>query len=386
MDKEQSLLYAIFKSYCADEKLQEVQLYERVDWNSFLQLAGHHRVLPLLHHFFKAEADHSIPDFVLKRLREEHRDNLFKMMMLAGESSRIHDELEVSGVRSLFLKGPTLAFELYGDLSLRNSSDLDILIDLKAVSGNLFTLDRLMERLGYQTDDFEPSLFNEWKWRQHHRTYYNSLTKTFVEIHWRLSPGPLMEPSFEELWRERRRSNLPSCSVYYLGSTHLFYYLTLHGARHGWFRLRWLLDMDRLLRRNVDWDAVRKLLRRFQALHLGDQTLLMASRILNTPLPSVFLPIRPGSKGDQLTSRPSYYLKETINVSSTPQAGFIRDHKRYLFSMKSPLHKFLFLLSLFHPYPQDEKTMPLPKPFHFLYFPLRPFLWIWRKARQEPLL
>ena len=32
-------------------------------------------------------------------------------------------------------------------------------------------------------------------------------------------------------------------------------------------------------------------------------------------------------------------------------------------------------MSFLYPYPEDAETLPLPKYLHFLYFPLRPFLW-----------
>ena len=64
-----------------------------------------------------------------------------------------------------------------------------------------------------------------------------------LEIHWRLNPGPGKEPGFEELWKRKRKSTLTSNSVYMLGEEDLFLFLVSHGARHGWSRLRWLVDI-----------------------------------------------------------------------------------------------------------------------------------------------
>ena len=33
-----------------------------------------------------------------------------------------------------------------------------------------------------------------------------------------------------------------------------FYFLITHGARHGWSRLRWLMDIDKMLNGKLDWD------------------------------------------------------------------------------------------------------------------------------------
>jgi hypothetical protein len=47
--------------------------------------------------------------------------------------------------------------------------------------------------------------------------------------------------------------------------------------------------------------------------------------------------------------------------------------------------KVLYIISTLHPYYTDVETLPLPKYLHFLYFPLRPFLCIWRKTRKHAL-
>ena len=57
-------------------------------------------------------------------------------------------------------------------------------------------------------------------------------------------------------------------------------------------------------------------------------------------------------------------------------------HKRHLFSLMSNQQKFLFIMSFLYPYPEDAEILPLPKYLHFLYFPLRPFLWAWRKSKE----
>ena len=59
-------------------------------------------------------------------------------------------------VFGFFLKGPVIAHEIYGDISLRTSKDLDILvqeIDLEKAEGLLFSL-------GYKREEV-PTILNE---------------------------------------------------------------------------------------------------------------------------------------------------------------------------------------------------------------------------------
>ncbi|MFD2328448.1 nucleotidyltransferase family protein [Cohnella sp. GCM10020058] len=384
MDNAQSLLFALLRNDGSTEgnAIDRIASLE-VDWENFLRLAGHHRVYPSVYHRLKKEASTFVPEHVMRQLQEKYRHNAVRMLGLAGESARIGKELADKGVRSLFLKGPTLAHELYGDMSLRTSSDLDILLDWKPFGGNRLAVDHLMADLGYTAEAFTPTVLNEWRWRQHHKSYWNSKLGVHVEIHWRLSPGPLKEPGFEELWADSRISAWGGGTVRYMGSKHLFYYLVMHGARHGWFRLRWLTDIDVLARRDEDWQQVMRLLRKYGATHLGDQAMTLASKLLGTPVPpGIAGGMLPNSKGARLAQNPIFYVEKSIDILGDPPEHLHRAYKRYLFAIRPPMHKLLFLLSLLHPYPTDVETLPLPKHVHFLYFPLRPLLWAWRKTRR----
>lgn len=54
-------------------------------------------------------------------------------------------------------------------------------------------------------------------------------------------------------------------------------YLITHGARHAWFRLRWLSDIDRMIRNGMDYERLIKLFYRNGSHNLGGQALLLAS-------------------------------------------------------------------------------------------------------------
>jgi hypothetical protein len=76
-----------------------------------------------------------------------------------------------------------------------------------------------------------------------------------------------------------------------------------------------------------------------------------------------------------------------INLHTDPvPEEVLAYHSRHLFSLMSNQQKILFIMSQLYPYPIDAKTLPLPKFLHFLYFPLRPFLCLWRKTKKLALL
>lgn len=358
------------------------KMWPNMDWDLFLQLARHHRVYPSIYYKIKKFDEKWVPPYVVKALQQEFQKNTFRMLQLSGEMGQIAKRLAESRIRTLFLKGPILAYELYGDISLRTSSDLDFLIPMD----DLEKADRLLLKQGYVKDDYIRTVLKDWKWRHHHLTYFHPEKKTKLEIHWRLNPGPSKEPHFNELWERKRTSSFTSTPVYLLGSADLFLFLISHGARHGWSRLRWLEDIHQIVQQNTHWDKTRRLLRRYQCLHIGGQTLLLASQLLNTQIPSEMKRLTIGNRPRRLAQNALFYVRRMVNLHTEPVPEAVAQyHKHHLFSLMSGRQKLVFILSFLYPYPKDVETLPLPKSLHVLYFPLRPFLLIWRKVRKQAL-
>ncbi|NBD26352.1 nucleotidyltransferase domain-containing protein [Paenibacillus glycinis] len=347
-----------------------------IDWNQFVKLARHHRVYPKL--YADQKAGELIPADVLQVLQSDFMQNMFQMLRLSGEMERVCKSLRESGIPPLVLKGPVLAKDLYGDLSLRTSKDLDILIP----TGEVEHAEKLLLALGYESDSNVPRVFN-WKWKTHHISFTHPQTRIQVEIHWRLNSDMGKEPPFEELWARRRRSPLSREEIYLLGSEDLFMYLVSHGARHGWFRLRWLADIDRMMRRSLDYGMLIPLMRRYECLHLGGQALMLVSSLFNTPVPQEAKQMLAGGHARELAERSLYFIRDI--VSFTPGPGYKeleKTYKRYLFALKTNRQKSVYMISQLYPSFRDTEALPLPKSLHFLYFPLRPFVWLWRQMKQ----
>ncbi|MGG7358736.1 nucleotidyltransferase family protein, partial [Escherichia coli] len=87
--------------------------YERlisdVEWDHFIQLVLHHRVFPIIYKRARKATNCLIPPNVMEKLKKYYQNNIFKMLMLSGESESISEELKEKNIRSLFLKGPSLA-------------------------------------------------------------------------------------------------------------------------------------------------------------------------------------------------------------------------------------------------------------------------------------
>ncbi|MEH7180541.1 nucleotidyltransferase domain-containing protein [Neobacillus vireti] len=345
---------------------------EDVDWGLFLNLAKHHRVYPLIYMKLKNLKEGSIPLDVIQVLSQEYRKNTFQMLHLTGEMENIFRHLGELDIQALMLKGPVLAMDLYGDLSHRTSKDLDILVQQR----DLKRTEEIILKLGYEKVAVG----------DHHFCYFHFKKAINIEIHWRLHPDLGIEPSFDYLWERRRITPLTSYPICFLGRDDLFLYLVPHGARHGWFRLRWLVDIDRLVRKGLNWGYLIPQLLKFQYQHIAGQALLLAQQILNTPFPmdiQIDSLIR-GEKSYKLAHLAVFYIREIKEPerSNLPWNEYFHD-KYYYFSLLPNLRlKMSYIIRHFKPQKSDRETMPLPKSMAMLYVILRPGLWMWRKINR----
>ncbi|MEK4062555.1 MULTISPECIES: nucleotidyltransferase domain-containing protein [Paenibacillus] len=377
LSKEVLLLLALLTADSIDDMAERNPVrFADIDWELMIRLSLHHRVYPFLYPKLSRMQGESVPSVVTQRLKWEYRRNTVQMLQLSGEMGNIGESLARLNIRSLFLKGPVLAQDLYGDISLRTSRDLDFIVPME----QLTETEALLVSLGYVKEEEFESILGDWKWREHHNTFNHPAKNIKVEVHWRLSPGPSKEPDFDELWKHARTSSQLGQNVHYLGREDLFLFLAAHGARHGWSRLRWLLDIKQLLLQEPDAGVLTGLLRRYNYDSVGGQALILAADLLEAPIAPGLSGLTDKPKARRLAQLALFYVARMVNLHNPPLEPEVERHyKYYQPAILTPWHQFLYAAGFLYPYAVDEKTLPLPKPLHFLYFPLRPFLWTWRK-------
>lgn len=381
LSKELKLLMSLMKMDGDLDLLFDIkELFNGIDWNLFLHLTHHHRLHPIIYGQIKKVDRKWIPQNIVDVLRQSYYKNTFQMLYLGREAEQISRLFAENGVRLLVLKGPVLAVDLYGDVSLRPSVDLDILVPLD----DLNRVKKILIDFGYTHEEFFTTELDAWKWRHHHLDFVHPQSKIKLEVHWRLNPGPGNEPAFNHLWERKRTSTLTSYPLYFLGREDLFLFLVTHGARHGWSRLGWLLDIDKIIKQKPDLDTLYRLLRKYQCLHIGGQALILAAILLDTQIAEEVRTLKVEKRSVKLAQQALFYIKQMVNLHTKPvPVDVSRYHGRHLFALMSKQQKFLFIMSFFLPYPMDTEILPLPKFFHFLYLPLRPILWAWRKTRKR---
>ena len=151
--------------------------------------------------------------------------------------------LERAGVSALPYKGPTLSLQLYGDVALRQSVDLDLVVpfDRYAAARAALVGAGLSPRGGH-SERQERTLF---AWLGHAPFGHG---RDFVELHWRFADRRFPFSLTVERALERSRTMaVGGLTLPLMADDDLLVVLAMHGARHLYERLEWLAGVTRLL-------------------------------------------------------------------------------------------------------------------------------------------
>jgi Uncharacterised nucleotidyltransferase len=216
---------------------------EDTNWEILLGLAEQNGVLLLLYRTLLAlGAD--MPDF----FRDAARECRAAAELLGAELESLLHGFVGSGIEVLPLKGPALALTLYGDGSLRQSNDVDLLV---------------------RRDDFPhaEALLLGWGFTalgapsEHDRRFLRG--GLLVELHFELASPRFFPFDIDGIWSRSRRIDFRGKQARAMSNIDLVLYLCAHGLKHGFSRLIWILDLAGALQR-LEPSEYRELMRQAQ--------------------------------------------------------------------------------------------------------------------------
>lgn len=258
-------------------------LAEGADWPLLLRYARRHRVEALVWRNLQAagvEPSPTVADAFARTAREVARQNL----VMAAESLALKRAFEDAGIKLLFVKGLTLSMLAYGNLSVKKSWDVDLLIAPK----DLETAAALLESCGYALSlpANGRSRLAPWHELSKESIWQHAGKGLTVELHTSLTDRPFELRGVDVAGSCQEVDIGGSRTLPTLGPDALFAYLPAHGASSAWFRLKWIADFAALLGR-ADAAEIDRLHARSQALGAGrtaDLALLLADRLFGLEL------------------------------------------------------------------------------------------------------
>ncbi|MDH4154255.1 MAG: nucleotidyltransferase family protein [Nitrospira sp.] len=259
------------------------KLQEPLDWANFLQMTECHGVEPLVYASLSRAAADLVPAEVLMRLRRKAQVGGLLNHLLARELIKLCDEFALQGVPVIPIKGATLATVAYGDLGLRDFTDLDLLVPESSVS----EAQAVLARLGYDRRDVVDEQGDEHD-DGPHQVFVKRRTLCRVDLQWVMAhPHFAFRLDRPELWARQVSVAFENRMVPGLALEDLLIVLCVHGSKHAWEHLKWACDVAELLRSHpsLDWNAVMSRSSAWGCQRLVIMGLTIAHRLLDAPLP-----------------------------------------------------------------------------------------------------
>ena len=352
-DTEQTLLACVRACIHA----QGAHIPPETDWAELQRLASHHGVAPLVYR--------ALPEPYATQLRERERERIRWGLRLTAALLRLLDLLERHAIPALPFKGPALAFALYGDATMRESCDLDVLVRAE----DLANAKRSMLAAGYTTDLPSDAAHEAAYLRARYELHFTAPDGGVpIEIHQAfLAPSYCLPFDYKALWRRLEPQALCGREVPMLPPGDLLLILCAHGAKHSWTELSALCDIARLLviyGDRIVWRALLGQARRLGAGRILLLGLILAADLLEVPVPADVLA---SARADRAVTRLAGQVRASLFLECEGGGGlrfFLRT--RECWRDKVACCARLALL----PNEEDYACLPLPAVLSSLYYPL----------------
>lgn len=361
-----------------------------VDWQRFLRLTRHHRLVPLVSNRLQAcvaEPRSPEQDAVLTELRQLSSANTYQALRSLAELRRILQEFQTQNIGAVrVLKGLPLAQSVFGDLGLRAAGDIDLLID----EASVLDADRVLRGFGYR-GLFEPASFSPKRlafYRAHWKdiAYRNPETGFEIDLHWRGFRNSAMAGSSLCASNASDYVSFGGLRVATLPRMESLLYLCVHGTLDGWLYLKSLVDVGAQVRNMsaAELDVLVKLAEGYGVLPELTAALMLVRRYLGMDhwsaslLPESDATVKHILRyADRNLVRGRFLAdRDAIPIARTLAFEFgLRRNLRY---RRELLLRVLFRARMW-------KTMPLPDFLFGLYPLLSPLEWVvFRLRRHRP--
>jgi hypothetical protein len=350
-----------------------------LDWDRYLQLVERHRTPAIAWAALQCVKGIDIPEAVREKLQQRSRNARLQTARFSLLLAQALQALERAAIPVMPMKGPLLSLDLYGDLGLRQSHD----IDLACKTADIERAYHVLEETGWQPDpiarafvhDFTPRQKQEYlRYGYGHDLSFTHRSGAILELMWR-DPGETTEAT-NRRWQASHTAVWNNCSYQVLADSDLIHYLCTHGQRHAWFRVKWLGDLARLhADGRIEWQACLG-----EAQDLGQRRMLLASLSTLVTLygfswPGIDMRLQP--KLPTFLLRCNLRAMTAFNCSPNSLENWIELHRidHYIkphYSFKEWLLEYSFC-------GQDYMVLRLPDRYFWMYRLLRPFLFVWRR-------
>ncbi len=254
-----------------------------ISWPFFLRLTKVHRLSPLFFHLlggnaasppqprcrpglcpgepsrrlteaaYSAAAGHDLPGYfplwVRSAWEAEFNAALWKAVLVQDGLGKALEALRRRGLKTMVLKGARLAASLYPHPALRPADDSDLLVRREEAG----EVRPALAAAGWEFVSETPTAL---KFSRPGAGRF----RAFLEVHTDLQAPSRRNPAFSirisDFWETSRADSVAGVPVRALSAETEAFYLAAHAGHHGFSRLIWLYDLDRIAARGeLSWEG-----------------------------------------------------------------------------------------------------------------------------------
>ncbi len=336
------------------------------NWDDFIDISYAHGVFPLVYHTLKLHVD-TMPEKVLSTMKSHNIDIVKQNMLMTAELIKVMKLLEDNGIEAMPFKGPLLAQSIYGSIADRLYSDLDILINQNDIEKCYLLLSQNNYTTEYKKEYLKNSLYLD---KNSDIQYFHNTKNILIEMHWKLFRNQFSKSiSHTNLLNNKSEVIIQNQKLYTFNDEILLVYLCMHGSKHCWERISWILDIDKLVRsnQNLNWKFIKE-----QAIELECETMLylgleLSSKLFNTPVT-----IKYNTNIELVTIVEKSF--EHLHVEQRETSKNSTSFKFHYALHDTIFQKVRFITRTIFPINgQDILTVNLPNSLYFLYYIIKPF-------------
>lgn len=266
---------------------------KHINYEILRKLARYHKVVPLLQKGLNKHIDKAIiPLDFLGLLKRQSFNFAIRNLKNAKELLRLHALFKEANIDVIPYKGAVLSEMAYGELGIRESSDIDILVQRK----DLESIYAILEIQNYVPQNKLSSFFYKILLKtqnEYNYDLYDGTNRLFhVEPHWVLGKKMYQTSiDYKSIFPFIKDGLLLNTKINKLTPEGLLITTAIHhGASDCWSSLKTIIDIATILHKyeeKLDWELILAKSKEFKTLNILLLGLGLAQELFSSKLPSV---------------------------------------------------------------------------------------------------
>lgn len=266
-----------------DDRIRTL-LHEGLRWDEVMACAHEHKLGPLLYERISAMGVSTLTPAQNEQLVEMARDLAKDNLVCMGEMLWLSGLFQSAGIPAIPFKGPALAQLAYRSFTHRTCVDLDFVVPQQYIPQAL----KLLQGNGYLAQ-FDPIEAQAGERGPAPGQYAFAPTgkHRFVEMHTQRTLRYFSRPlDLDEMFARLQPLEIGGRNVRTFSVEDLLVMLCVHGAKHFWERLSWIVDIAQLVTVNeVDWTLLMSIAKKLESTRFLLLGLYLAHEVAGAGLP-----------------------------------------------------------------------------------------------------